>query len=79
MPHSGYVDTVHSDSTPESANLMWAKFAPNLETRFYVGRYVYINLWRNIDDDAPIGKDPLAVLDQTSLTEGVGSEVIYGM
>ena len=34
-----------------------------------------MNLWRNIDDIHPIVDDHLAVLDQRSLTTGVGSEV----
>ena len=40
---------------------------------------MYLNLWRSIDDDQPIQDDHLAVLDQTSLTEGVGSEVKEGL
>lgn len=74
----GYAKGIHSDTHPESADFAWAygflNFSSDLDSTFYKGRYLYINLWRSIDDDAPIGKDPLAVLDQTSLTEGVGSE-----
>ena len=33
-----------------------------------------MNLWRSIDDESPVLAHPLAVLDQNSVTDGVGSE-----
>jgi hypothetical protein len=70
----GYAKGIHSDTHPETADFTFMYVGKDLDWRFFSGRYVYLNLWRSIDDDQPIVDDHLAVLDQTSLTEGVGSE-----
>ena len=74
---SGYAHGVHSDVHPESADATyaWVSADNHVGLRYLSGRYLYMNLWRNIDDIHPIVDDHLAVLDQRSLTTGVGSEV----
>ena len=75
----GYAKGIHSDTHPETSDTSFLYLGfymgKGLDWRYYSGRYVYLNLWRSIDDNQPIVDDHLAVLDQTSLTDGVGSEV----
>lgn len=70
----GYANGVHSDTHPESAEGAYAFIATQVDSEFRQGRYLYMNLWRNIDDTNPVLANPLAVLDQTSVTKGVDSE-----
>ena len=72
---SGYANTVHSDIHPESAYGFFAFIAMGEGQAHAQGRYLYMNLWRSIDDENPLLRDHLAMVDQTSLTHGVNSEV----
>ena len=71
----GIHSDVHQEASDTTFIYLGFYMGKDLDWRYYSGRYVYLNLWRNIDDDQPIVNNHLAVLDQTSLTEGVGSEV----
>ena len=75
---SGYAHSVHSDTHPESADGAFAFIAMGEGRTYTQGRYLYLNLWRSIDDEKPVLGDHLAMVDQTSLTHGVGSEVQCG-
>jgi len=70
----GYANGIHSDAHPETANGAFASVSANVSWHYVYGRYMYLNVWRNIDDEAPIVDDHLAVLDQTSLSHGLQSE-----
>jgi len=70
----GYANGAHSDTHPESAEMVYAFLSQHVDSKFRGGRYMYLNLWRSIDDEHPVLGNHLALLDQTSLTEGVGSE-----
>ena len=71
----GYASGIHSDAHPETADGVFAWVSVNVSWYYVYGRYMYLNVWRNIDDEGAVVDDHLAVLDQTSLTPGVGSEV----
>lgn len=70
----GYANGVHSDTHPDSAEESYSFVSIGVDSDLRQGRYLYMNLWRNIDDERPVSANPLAVLDQTSVTDGVGSE-----
>lgn len=70
----GYALGVHSDTHPESAEESYSFVSMQVDSELRQGRYLYMNLWRSIDDERPVSAHPLAMLDQTSLSDGVGSE-----
>ena len=41
------------------------------------GRYAFINVWRSIDEDAPVMQQPLAVCDEHSVADEVRSFVVH--
>ena len=41
------------------------------------GRYAFINVWRSIDEDAPVMQQPLAVCDEHSVADKVRSFVVH--
>ena len=62
-----YAMAVHSDSSRHAAEEAFLRFAGNVvDAKFWKGRFVCINAWRNITTD-PIENNHLAVCDETSL------------
>jgi len=63
----GYANAIHSDIQAVSADDLFKKNVTSIPELKDCdkGRYVYINVWRNISDE-PIQANPLAVLDEQS-------------
>jgi len=66
-PVQGYAGGIHTDSHVEGADTLFQQLTSVDDLKKYrTGRYLYLNIWRNISD-TPIHNNHLAVLDQTSV------------
>ena len=65
----GYAGRIHLDTHPLGCQETFKYFVNMLGRKdLQKGRFVVLNAWRNISD-TPIGKDHLAVLDETSVVK----------
>jgi len=63
----GYVHGVHTETACYSADLTFKHFGSKIDKKDLRGKYMIINVWRNISDAEKVEDNHLALLDCTSL------------